>query len=197
MVSDDTRECVIIDPCAQNRYERALFRNYIRDEQLKPVRCLLTHGHWDHLLSCDQVRDEYGLLPEVHRMDKLWTDRVETRIREVLGTCFKRDIVHPERYLEDNEVIRFGNHELIVLHTPGHSPGSVVYYCKQEKQAFTGDTLFRGDIGRSDLLFGYEMDLVDSLTYITNSLPGDCIIWPGHDQESTIGYEKENNIFLK
>ncbi len=196
VVSDDTRECVIIDPCAQNRYERALFRNYIRDEQLKPVRCLLTHGHWDHLLSCDQVRDEYGLLPEVHHRDKLWTDRVETRIHEVLGKCFTRDVVKPEHFLEDNEIISFGEHELVTLHTPGHSPGSVVYYCKQENHAFTGDTLFKCDIGRSDLLFGYVEDLMNSLKFLTDYLPDDCTIWPGHDQESTIGYEKQCNQFI-
>ena len=125
-------------------------------------------------------------------------NRVETRIEEVFGKGqFKYDIVKPEHYLVDYEIIRFGNHKLIVLHTPGHSPGSVVYYCEEEKQALTGDTLFKGDIGRSDLLFGWFQDLMDSLTYLTNLLPDDCTIWPGHDLESTIGYEKENNFFLK
>ena len=94
VVSDETRECVIIDPCAQDNYERELFRKYIYDEGLKPVRCLLTHGHYDHLLSCDQVRDEFGLLPEVHHRDKLWMDRIEMRIEEVFGEGgFKYDIV--------------------------------------------------------------------------------------------------------
>ena len=198
VVSDDTGECVIIDPCAQSRYDRAIFRNYIRDEKLKPVRCLLTHAHWDHLLSCFQVRDEYGLLPEVHHRDKLWMDRMESRIEEVFGPgMFKHDIVMPEHYLEDNEVISFGEHELVTLHTPGHSPGSVVYYCAQEKQAFTGDTLFKCDIGRSDLLFGWIQDLMESLELLVRQLPDDCTIWPGHDMESTIGYEKANNPFIK
>ena len=198
VVSDDTKECVIIDPCAQTRKERGWLCNHIRREQLKPVRCLLTHGHWDHLLSCDLVRDEYGLLPEVHHRDKLWMDRIESRIEEVLGKDgFKHDIVMPEHYLDDNEIIRFGNHELITLHTPGHSPGSVVYYCEQEGDAFTGDTLFREDIGRSDLLFGWIQDLMDSLKFLSERLPDDCTIWPGHDLESTMGHEKKNNPFIK
>ena len=198
VVSDDTLECVIIDPCALTRKQRGWLRNYILREQLKPVRCLLTHGHYDHLLACDLVRDEYRLLPEIHHGDKVWIGLIETRIEEVFGnTHFKCDVVQPERYLEDNEVIRFGEHELIVLHTPGHSPGSVVYYCEQEKQAFTGDTLFKGDIGRSDLLYGDELDLMDSLNFLTETLPDDCTIWPGHGLESTIGHEKENNPFLK
>ena len=197
VVSDETKECVIIDPCAQDNYERKLFLQYIYDEGLKPVRCLLTHGHYDHLLSCDQVRDEFGLLPEVHHRDKLWMDRIETRIEEVFGVgCFEYDIVKPEHYLQDNEVITFGSHFFTTLHTPGHSPGSVVFYCEKEQIAFTGDTLFRECIGSSDLLFGYELDLMNSLKFITTTLPDSCTIYPGHDLESTIGFEKKNNNFL-
>lgn len=198
VVSDETKECVIIDPCAEETYEREKFIQYIHDEGLKPVRCLLTHGHYDHLLSCDQVRDEFGLLPEVHHRDKLWMDRIEMRIEEVFGEGgFKYGIVKPEHYLQDYEVITFGSHYLITLHTPGHSPGSVVFYCEKEYIAFTGDTLFRQSIGRSNLLFGHDEALMSSLEYITSKLPNDCIIYPGHDLESTIGFEKENNPYLK
>lgn len=198
VVSDDTGECVIIDPCAHYRRHRENFKYFIRKEQLKPVRCLLTHGHYDHLLSCDQVRDEYGLYPEIHHGDKPWMDRVELSIEEHFGTGnFQHDLVHPQRFLDDDEIIQFGHHELKVIHTPGHSPGSVVFYCEDEKAAFTGDTLFRGDIGRSDLMFGWELDLMQSLKMLTNLLPDDCAIWPGHDMDSTMEYEKKNNRFLK
>lgn len=198
VVSDDTGECVIIDPCAHYRRHRENFKYFIRKEQLKPVRCLLTHGHYDHLLSCDQVRDEYGLYPEIHRGDKPWMDRVELSIEEHFGPGnFQHDLVHPQRFLDDDEIIQFGHHQFKVIHTPGHSPGSVVFYCEEEKAAFTGDTLFRGDIGRSDLMFGWEMDLMQSLKMLTNLLPDDCVIWPGHDLESTMEYEKKNNRFLK
>ena len=198
VVSDDTGECVIIDPCAHYRRHRENFKYYIRKEQLKPVRCLLTHGHYDHLLSCDQVKDEFGLYPEIHYGDKPWIARVEMKIEEVFGKDgFHHDIVKPQRFLDDDEIIRFGHHELKVIHTPGHSPGSVVFYCEDEKVAFTGDTLFRGDIGRSDLMFGWDVDLMQSLKMLTNLLPDDCVIWPGHDLDSTMEYEKKNNRFLK
>ena len=197
VVSDETKECVIIDPCAVSNYERGLFSHYIHKEELKPVRCLLTHAHYDHLLSCDQVRDEFGLLPEVHKRDELWMKHVEKRIEEVFGKGgFKHDIVMPEHYLDNREAISFGSHTMVTLHTPGHSPGSVVFYCATERIAFTGDTLFRKSVGRSDLLFGWVEDLMESLHYILNRLPDDCVIYPGHDLESTIGYEKENNPFL-
>lgn len=198
VVSDDTGECVIIDPCAQYRRHRENFKFYISKEKLKPVRCLLTHGHYDHLLSCDQVRDEYGLYPEIHRGDKPWMDRVELSIEEHFGPGnFQHDLVHPQRFLDDDEIIKFGHHQLKVIHTPGHSPGSAVFYCEEEKVAFTGDTLFKGDIGRSDLLFGWELDLMQSLKMLTNLLPDDCLIWPGHDMESTMGYEKLNNPYIQ
>ena len=197
VVSDDTGECVIIDPCAFYRRHRENFKYYINKEQLKPVRCLLTHGHYDHLLSCDLVKDEYGLYPEVHPGDKPWIAKAEMKIEEVYGKGnFHHDIVKPQRFLDDGEIIKFGHHELKVIHTPGHSPGSVVFYCEEEKAAFTGDTLFRCDIGRSDLMFGWEMDLMQSLKMLTNLLPDDCVIWPGHDLESTMEYEKKNNQYL-
>jgi len=197
VVSDDTGECVIIDPCAQYRRQRQHFKHYISQERLKPVRCLLTHGHYDHLLSCDQVRDEYGLFPEIHQGDKPWMARMETRIQEVFGPgVFQHDIIQPQRFLDDGEIISFGHHQLKVIHTPGHSPGSAVFYCEEEKAAFTGDTLFKGDIGRSDLLFSWQADLEESLVKLTQLLPDDCVIWPGHDLESTMGYEKRNNVFL-
>ncbi len=197
VVSDDTKECVIIDPCAEIRRQRERFLKYIKDEQLNPIRCLLTHGHYDHLLSCDQVRDEFGLYPEIHYGDKPWMSHVQLSIEEVYGKGkFHHDIVKPQRFLDDDEIIKFGHHELKVIHTPGHSPGSVVFYCEEEKAAFTGDTLFREDIGRSDLMFGWEMDLMQSLKMLTQLLPDDCVIWPGHDLESTMEYEKKNNRFL-
>lgn len=198
VVSDETKECVIIDPCAQGKYERELFQRYIQEEGLKPVRCLLTHGHYDHLLSCDQVRDEFGLLPEVHHRDKLWLDRIDLRIEDVFGEDgFKHDIVKPEHYLQDNEVITFGSHYLITLHAPGHSPGSVVYYCEKEKLAFTGDTLFKDCIGRSDLLFGYDVDLANSLKQLVAILPSGTKIYPGHDEDFLIEYGKEHNKYLR
>ncbi len=197
VVSDDTGECVIIDPCAQYRRQREHFKHYISKEQLRPVRCLLTHGHYDHLLSCDQIKEEYGLFPEIHHGDKPWMARVQTRIEEVFGPgVFQHEIVQPQRFLEDDEVITFGNHSLRLIHTPGHSPGSAVFYCEEEKAAFTGDILFKGDIGRSDLLFSWPMDLEESLEKLTQLLPDDCVIWPGHGFESTMGYEKWNNEFL-
>ena len=198
VVRDETNECVIIDPCAEKAYERKMLQQYLHDEQLKPVRCLLTHGHYDHLLSCDQIHDEFGLLPEVHHAEETLMERVEMRIEEIYGAGgFRYNIVKPKHYLKDFEIISFGSHNLVTLHTPGHSPGSVVYYCEKECLAFTGDTLFRLGIGRSDLPFGSYDELTKSLKFLTHLLPDNCVIYPGHDKNSTIGHEKKFNVFVK
>jgi glyoxylase-like metal-dependent hydrolase (beta-lactamase superfamily II) len=102
----------------------------------------------------------------------------------------------PEHYLTDDELIRFGNHELRVIHTPGHTPGSVFFYCEEEGIAFSGDTLFYKGIGRSDLPGGNKEELKASLKFITEFLPNETVIYPGHGKKSTIGYEKANNPYL-
>jgi glyoxylase-like metal-dependent hydrolase (beta-lactamase superfamily II) len=100
------------------------------------------------------------------------------------------------RYFEPNEIIRFGNHSLQVLKTPGHSPGSVVFYCAEESTAFTGDTLFRMSVGRTDFEGGSYTDLMSSLANVLAKLPAETVILPGHGPQSTIGYELRYNPYL-
>lgn len=83
VVSDESKECVVIDPCACDAYERSLLVDYIEKESLKPRHALLTHGHYDHVLCCDLMCDKYGLTPKVHQRDQLWMNRVQGRIEEV------------------------------------------------------------------------------------------------------------------
>ena len=198
VLSDETGECVIVDACPYYRNERASLVEYIEEEHLKPVRNLLTHGHFDHLLGNDLVRDRFGLLPEVHRGDAPLMERVQGRIYEAFGESnFPYEVPMPERYLESDEVVSFGNHQLKVIHTPGHSPGSCFFYCEEEGIAFSGDTLFFMNIGRSDLPGSSKEDLANSLRFITEFLPEDTVIYPGHTKKTTIGRERERNPYLR
>lgn len=196
VLSDETGEAVIVDCGAYYANERRHLLEYIEKEQLHPVRLLLTHAHHDHVYGNDLIHEHFGLLPEVHEGDKeLMTVLLRKRIDEIYKE-YPYQLPMPAHYLTDDEIIRFGNHELRVIHTPGHTSGSVFFYCEAEGVAFSGDTLFCKGIGRSDLPGGNREELHASLKYITELLPDETVIYPGHGKKSTIEYEKGNNPYL-
>ena len=185
VVSDETGEAVIIDCGVYKLGERNRLLDYISKEQLHPVRLLLTHAHHDHLYGNDLILEHFGLYPEVHEADKdLMLHMLPLRIKEIYGDNYPGEIIH------------FGNHELKVIHTPGHSPGSVVFHCWEEKIAFTGDTIFSMSIGRTDFPGGDKEQMAESLELITHRLSDDTIIYPGHGKKSTMGHEKACNPYL-
>lgn len=198
ILSDETGEAVIIDCGVFYSKERRRLLEYIEREHLTPVRLLLTHAHHDHLYGNDLIYKYFGLLPEVHEADRwLMTEQLPKRITEIFDDKYPFDIPMPaEHYLATGDLIRFGDHRLTVIHTPGHTHGSVFFYCETEKIAFSGDTLFFEDAGRTDLPGGDHEQLKTSLRYITNLLPDDTVLHPGHDRKTTIGYEKKNNPYL-
>ena len=197
VVSDETGEAVIIDCGAFYETERRRLLKYLEKENIRPVRLLMTHAHHDHVYGNDLVRDAFNLLPEVHEGDKeLMETFLPQRIAEIYGEKYQFDIPMPSNYLHDGDIIKFGNHSLEVLHTPGHTPGSVVFYCKEENVAFTGDTIFSMSIGRTDLRGGNEEDMLRSLQYLMETLPNETILYPGHEKKTTIAYEKACNPFL-
>ena len=100
------------------------------------------------------------------------------------------------RFLEDNQIVEFGNHQFQVLHTPGHTPGGVSFYCSKEKVVFTGDTLFRMSVGRTDFERGSWEDLLNSLRTVISSLPDDTIVYSGHGPLTNIKQEKNMNPYL-
>ena len=196
VLSDETGEAVIVDCGVYYPNERQHLLEYIEAEHLHPVRLLLTHAHHDHVYGNDLIHEHFGLLPEVHEADKqLMTEQLREHIDEIYKE-YPYSLPMPEHYLTDDETIRFGNHKLQVIHTPGHTPGSVFFYCEEAGFAFSGDTLFYKSIGRSDLLGGNKEELLNSLKFITERLPNETVIYPGHGKKSTIGYEKVNNPYL-
>lgn len=195
VVSDPTGEAVIIDCGVLYEEERLAIVNYMKAEELKPVRLLCTHGHFDHNLGNAGMWREYGLKPEVAEEDLPLTD-LRKQMEEMLGTSYPCNSITPGRILADGEKIRFGSHELEVLHTPGHTRGSVTFYCAEEHVAFTGDTLFRMSIGRTDFAGGSWSDMQKSLKLLAE-LPGETIVYPGHGGATTIGYEKRYNPYMR
>lgn len=189
VVSDDSRECVVIDCGAFFDDERKAIVSYINTQQLKPVRLLCTHGHFDHIFGCDTIFDVFGLQPEVHSEDAYLTDDLNAQVKQMLGTDLQLQMPAIGHYLADGEVIAFGHHQLKVLHTPGHTPGGVVFYCEQERTAFSGDTLFRMSIGRTDFEKGSYEQIIDSLHNVIAKLPADTTVYTGHGPLTVVGEE--------
>lgn len=189
VVSDDSRECVVIDCGAFFDDERKAIVSYINTQQLKPVRLLCTHGHFDHIFGCDTIFDAFGLQPEVHSDDAYLTDDVNAQVKQMLGADLQLQMPAIGHYLADGEVIAFGRHQLKVLHTPGHTPGGVVFYCEQERTAFSGDTLFRMSIGRTDFEKGSYEQIIDSLHNVIAKLPADTTVYTGHGPLTVVGEE--------
>ena len=189
VVSDDSRECVVIDCGAFFDDERKAIVSYINTQQLKPVRLLCTHGHFDHIFGCDTIFDAFGLQPEVHSDDAYLTDDLNAQVKQMLGADLQLQMPAVGHYLADGEVIAFGRHQLKVLHTPGHTPGGVVFYCEQERTAFSGDTLFRMSIGRTDFEKGSYEQIIDSLHNVIAKLPADTTVYTGHGPLTVVGEE--------
>ena len=197
VLSDETGEAVIIDCGVLIPRVRRKLLEHIEQQGLRPVRLLMTHAHHDHAYGNDLIHDRYGLLPELHEDDRVLMTRVLPRRIAELHKNYDHEIPVPEHYLTEGEVIPFGSHSLRVIHVPGHSPGSVVFYCEEEKVAFTGDTLMKRWIGNTELMFSSPQDMFASLRHLVEILPDDVVIYPGHYGKAAMAYVKEKNEQLR
>ncbi|SET19247.1 MBL fold metallo-hydrolase [Prevotella sp. kh1p2] len=195
VVSDDTLECVIIDCGAFYPDERAAIVDYIRQNNLLPKHLLATHGHIDHNFGNNTIYELFGLKPEVYAEDEYLMTELPVQAEAIAGVRLDYAMPPVGKYLQSDDVIRFGTHELTVLPTPGHSKGSVFFYCQAEHVAFSGDTLFYHSIGRTDFEGGSMFQMIQSLRMISQ-LPDDTIIYPGHGEETTIGAELAGNPYM-
>ena len=196
VVSDETREAVIIDCGAFYDSEKKAIREYIEQNKLKPVHLIATHGHIDHNFGNKFVYDTWGLQVEVHADEEELMKSLPMQATTLCGVQMKADAFAPVgKYFRGDDMISFGNHRFTILETPGHTPGGVFFYCKEERIAFSGDTLFRGSIGRSDLPGGSMFMLIQSLRMISQ-MPDDIKVYTGHGESTTIGTEVERNPYI-
>ena len=197
VVSDETKECVLIDCGAYDLEEFQDIANYIKENELKPVRLLATHGHIDHNFGNDYVLKEYGLKVEVHEKDKKLMESMRDQAQMIFGMTLNINVPQATvgHYFTEEDTISFGNHQFTIIETPGHSMGSVFFYCEAEKVAFSGDTLFRGSIGRTDFMGGSMFQIIQSLRMVCQ-MDDDIKVYPGHGDETSIGYECMTNKYL-
>jgi len=194
VLHDESKECVIIDPGCYTQTEQRELKAYIEEKKLRPVHLLNTHGHVDHVAGNAFVYETYKRLPLIHKEDLKVLESQE-RVCAMYGLNCEVSPM-PEKFLEEGDVISFGNAKLKVIFTPGHAPGHVVFYNAENKFVINGDVLFSGSIGRTDLPYGDFDTLEHSIKTKMYTLPEDTVVYCGHGPETTIGEEKYSNPFV-
>jgi len=196
VVSDETGEAVVIDCGAFYDEERKAIADYIDGQHLTLRHLIATHGHIDHNFGNNTIFDRYGLKPCVPAADEPLISELPRQAAILCRTDYREPIPPTGLFYTEQDQFSFGSHTLHVMHTPGHSPGSSVLYDSEENVAFSGDTLFRRSIGRTDFLLGSFDDIQQSLSRMVSQLPADMQVMTGHGQPTTIGEEARANPYI-
>ena len=192
---NEAKEAMIIDAGFYFDEEKQKVQEFIESNSLSLVQLLNTHAHIDHVLGNKWVYENYGLELFLHPNEEQVL-QFAPQSAQMWGMPFE-NYEGPLHFIEDRDVIKLGEDELEVLLAPGHSPGSICFYCKKQKFVIGGDVLFRESIGRTDLPGGNYAALIESIKNQLFVLPDDVTVYPGHGENTTIGYEKKHNPFLK
>jgi glyoxylase-like metal-dependent hydrolase (beta-lactamase superfamily II) len=195
LIYDHTKEAVVVDAGCSNKSENEMLAHFILDNNLVLKRIINTHLHLDHQFGNKFLVDTYGIKPEACSDDEFLLDNVAAQAR-LFGIELENDVQELGGYISDNQAIKFGCSEMKAIHVPGHSPGSIAFYSEKYNFLIAGDVLFRGSIGRTDLLKGDYATLILSITKKLLILPEETVVYCGHGPTTTIGYEKENNPYL-
>ncbi len=187
--NDDTKEGIIIDPA--DSAERIIAT--IGNLQVKPVGILLTHGHFDHILAADFLKEHYGISVYLHKEEADLAANTGLNASKSFGMY---GTAQADVLAEDGEVLDLSGFSIKVLHTPGHTKGGACYYFENDQVLFSGDTLFAQSIGRTDLPTGSYSTLIRSVKEKLFTLPGKVLVFPGHGEETTIEYEMKYNPYV-
>lgn len=187
-----TKDGVLVDPGG----EAEKLIKAAKDEGITIKELWLTHGHLDHAGGADDIRKETSApIIGPHKDDQFWMDMIEESWAKYGMAGMGKNVV-PDRYLEEGDVLKLGETEFQVVHTPGHTPGHVVIYNQDLKIAFVGDVLFRGSVGRTDFPKSNPQDLINSIKDKLWPLGSDMRFIPGHGPASTFGQERADNPFV-
>lgn len=195
LVDEATKDAIVIDPGMLYPEEHAKFDEIIKDEGLHLTQIVNTHLHLDHVFGANAVKDKYGVKLAASAADDAFGRSIADHaarfgIRKVDPRPVVRDIA-----LADGDIITVGKGTLHVIAVPGHTPGGIALYCPEQKFVLTGDSLFRGSVGRTDL-GGDHAQLISSIKSKLLTLPDDTTVIPGHGPTTTIAAEKRTNPYL-
>jgi glyoxylase-like metal-dependent hydrolase (beta-lactamase superfamily II) len=192
---NENNECIIIDPGCYFDAEKEEIKDFIENRQLQPKLLLNTHCHLDHVFGNKFIAEEYKLTLNTHLLEKEILEMAPASglMFDLPFDNYQGEVI----YLKEGDVVSLGDDRLQVIHAPGHSPGSICFYCEKQHFIIGGDVLFQRSIGRTDLPFGNHEHLLKNIKEKLFRLPTDVKVYPGHGPETTIGAEIKDNPFLQ
>ncbi|WP_296698553.1 MBL fold metallo-hydrolase [Algoriphagus sp.] len=194
LLYDETGEGALIDPGCYEESERQELKNFIIENNIKLTQLLNTHCHIDHVLGNAWAKRTFGIPLLIHKEDLPVLKSVEAYAPNYGFKMYEG--AEPDDYLKEGESIKVGNESLKIIYVPGHAPGHVVFYHEGSKKLISGDTIFKGSIGRTDLPGGNQNLLFAKIKSELFSLPEETVAYPGHGPKTTIGFEKIHNPFV-
>lgn len=192
---DETKECIIIDPGCYEAHEQQELKSFIEEQELKVVKLVNTHCHIDHVLGNAFVKDTYQVPLILHRIEEEVLRAVKVYAPQYGFAQYQE--TQADEFLEEGDTLSFGQSELEVLFVPGHAPGHIALVNKAQKICLSGDVLFQGSIGRTDLPGGDMDTLLQSIREKLFVLDEETTVYSGHGPTTTIGFEKKHNPFLQ
>jgi glyoxylase-like metal-dependent hydrolase (beta-lactamase superfamily II) len=191
---NEKSECLIIDPGCYFPEEQQELKAFIDKSDLLPKWLVNTHCHLDHVFGNKFVAETYNLTLHLHPKEEIVFQFAPTSglMYDMPFDNYQGEFI----FLNEGDKITLGKDELEIIHAPGHSPGSICFYCEDQKFIMGGDVLFNGSIGRTDLPMGDHQTLLNSIKQKLFVLPDDVIVYSGHGPETTIGNEKKSNPFV-
>lgn len=191
---DETKEAVIIDPGCLAQYEKEELADFVADNQLTVKQLLQTHTHLDHVFGSAFVKRKFGVKMLMHKNEIPVLDNVESRCQ--MWGVKGYEPVEADGFIDEGDVIKFGNSELEILFVPGHAPGHLAFVNHAQKFVIGGDVLFRGSVGRTDFPLCSYTDLMNSIKTKFMTLDDDYKVYAGHNDPTTIGLERRTNPFI-
>lgn len=195
VIFNENKQAYLIDPGNFSDEETAVLEKFISENELDVQHILLTHAHIDHVLGLQKAFDKYQVPVLMHSLDQEILDRNPIDANR-FGFFFK-PFIGKISYLNENDIITLGSDEFKIIHVPGHSPGSIAFYNESQKLMISGDVLFEGSIGRTDLYKGDHAQLIHQITTKLFILEDEVQVYNGHGNPTTIGFEKNYNPFFK
>ena len=196
IVWDKKNECIIIDPGCYENEEQHILEDFIKNNNLRPVKLINTHCHIDHILGNNFIIRKWGVDLYIHKKE-IPIIKMSKETSKMYGLERYTYEDHNYKFIEEHDIVTFGNSSLDVIFTPGHSPGHISLYSKKEKFIISGDVLFQNSIGRTDLPGGDYHQLIKIIRSKLLTLDNETRVYCGHGESTTIKQEKDLNPFLK